>query len=181
MYTNIIEGKYVNLRIATEDDAEFTLAVRQNESKNKFIPMINSNIENQKQWIRKQYESDDCYFFIVERKSGEKIGTFSLYNINGDEAESGRLVMQGNQLESLETGVLFSMFSFDIANMKIVRSMIYPENNAALGYSNRLGGIPVGETIESNTGRKVIIYQATKESFTKQLPKLKKIIDHFNR
>lgn len=55
---------------------------------------------------------------MVERKNGEKIGTFSLYDIKEGSAESGRLVMLGTQIESLETGVLFNKFSFEIANVK---------------------------------------------------------------
>lgn len=180
MRTDIIEGKFVNLRIAETEDAEFSLSCRQNKEKNQYIPSIQTTEEQQKVWIQKQIDSDDCYFFIIERKDGEKIGTFSLYDINGDTAESGRLVMLGNQLESLETGVLFNRFCFDIAKMKLVKSEIDAENNAAIGYSNRLGGRPVGDYFDEKTGRKMINYHATKESFQIALTKLEKVLKHFD-
>lgn len=42
------------------------------QRKNKYIPQLQITIEQQKEWIRKQIESDDCYFFVIERKDGEK-------------------------------------------------------------------------------------------------------------
>lgn len=180
MRTKLIEGNFVNLRIAEERDAEFTLAARQNEEKNRFIPRVNVTLEQQKNWIKRQCDSEDCYFFVVERKDGEKIGTFSLYNIDGTYAESGRLVMLGNQMESLETGVLFNRFSFDSAKMELVHSEIDAENNAAIGFSERLGGVCAGEYIDEKTNRKMLIYHATESNFNKALPRLNKIIAHFS-
>ena len=81
MRADKFEGQFINLRIAEESDAEFTLSARQNKDKTKYIPMLDITLDQQKAWIRKQIESDDCYFFVVERKDGERIGTFSLYNI----------------------------------------------------------------------------------------------------
>lgn len=181
MRTDTIEGIFVNLRIAEISDAEFTLTCRQNEEKTVYIPKVNVCLEQQREWLHKQIESEDCYFFIIERKNGERIGTFSLYGIRSDESESGRLVMLGNQLESLETGVLFNSFSFDVAKMRLVKSIIDADNYSALGYSNRLGGKPVGETIDERTGRRMIVYHAKKEWFEEKLPGLQKIIRHFVR
>ena len=180
MRTNKIEGKFVNLRIAELEDAEFSLSCRQNKEKNTFIPSIQTTVEQQEKWIQKQLDSDDCYFFIVERKNGERIGTFSLYNIIGEVGESGRLVMLGNQLESLETGILFNKFCFNTAKMSLVKSEIDAENNAAMGYSNRLGGKSVGEYVDEVTGRKTILYHATKENFELALIKLERVLNHFD-
>lgn len=179
MRTDIINGQFVNLRIAELSDAEFTLAIRQNKEKNQYSPQIQITIEQQRNWIKKQIESKDCYFFVVERKNGERIGTFSLYDIEGKHAESGRLVMLGNQIESMETGILFNRFCFETAKVDLVQSEIDAENNAAIGYSNQLGGQPVGDYIDEKTKRKMIIYYATNAEFQKVLPKLEKILTHF--
>lgn len=179
MRTELIEGKFVNLRIAEVDDAEFTLSARQNQEKNKYIPQINISLEQQKNWIEKQIQSDDCYFFVVERKNGELIGTFSLYDINGDKAESGRLVMLGNQMESLETGVLFFNFGFGSARMKEIRAEIDKENNAAVGFSSRLGGDLIGEHIDGKTNRLMVDFVETPDGFNRVLPKLTSIIERF--
>lgn len=181
MRTSRISGEFVDLRIAEVEDAEFTLSVRQNKEKNKYIPQIHTTINQQKEWIQKQIESDDCYFFVIERKTGERIGTFSLYDIQDKKAESGRLVMLGNQIESLETGVLFNKFCFETVRMDVVQSEIDAENNAALGYSNQLGGKPMGEFIDEKTSRRMIIYNATASEFQRVLPRLQKILDHFSK
>ena len=179
MRTEKIEGCFVNLRIAEEADADFTLKARQNKEKNKYIPSIEVSIEQQKAWIRKQIDSEDCYFFVVERKNGEKIGTFSLYDIKEGSGESGRLVMLGTQIESLETGVLFNKFSFEIANVKKIISDIDAGNNAAIGYASQLGGIQIGEYIDEKTKRKMLKYYTDEVCFNAASPRLEKIIEHF--
>lgn len=87
--------------------------------------------------------------------------------------------MLGNQIESMETGILFNRFCFETAKVDLVQSEIDAENNAAIGYSNQLGGQPVGDYIDEKTKRKMIIYYATNAEFQKVLPKLEKILTHF--
>ena len=179
MKSEIIKGKLVQLRVAGEQDAEFTLSVRQNKEKNKYIPRIEVSIENQKKWIRNQEECDDSIFFVVERLNGERIGTYSLYNIVGDRAEAGRLVMLGNQVETIETGMLFSDYCFDVLKIKEVKSIIVDENMAALGFSNNLGGVKVDEYIDENTGRRNIVHISNKERYYEKRGKLTKLVEHF--
>lgn len=40
----------------------------------------------------------------------------------------------------MEAGILFNSFCFEEAKMDLVQSEIDAENNAALGFSNQLGG-----------------------------------------
>ena len=103
-----------------------------------------------------------------------------MYNIIGEVGESGRLVMLGNQLESLETGTLFNQFCFDTAKMSLVKSEIDAANNAAVGYSNRLGGKPIRKYVDEVTGREMILYHATKENFELALTKLERVLNHFD-
>ena len=87
--------------------------------------------------------------------------------------------MLGNRLESMEAGVLFNRFAFEVAKVKLIVSEIDAENHSALGYSLNLGGVHVGETIDSKTGRKMVISHATPQGFYKVLPKLEKTLVHF--
>ena len=46
--TEVIEGRYVDLRSATIEDAEFTLAIRQAPEFSKWLPRIDNTIDQQK-------------------------------------------------------------------------------------------------------------------------------------
>ena len=53
VYSKKIQGRYVDLRSVTEEDAKFTLAIRQEPEFVKFLPRLDITIEQQKAWIRK--------------------------------------------------------------------------------------------------------------------------------
>jgi RimJ/RimL family protein N-acetyltransferase len=141
VYKGVIEGRYVALRSATVEDAEFTLAVRQNPEFNKYLPRITNTLEQQKAWIQKQRNKDDDYFFVVWDKQCNRIGTISIYNIEGDHAEAGRLTMRGNAFQSIEAQLLSFRFGFNDLNLKTIVSYIYVENAGALRFTQQFGGV----------------------------------------
>lgn len=179
MNAKIIKGVCVNLRIAEEKDAEFTLTIRQKDKNIEYMPKLNVSIQQQREWLKKQKASLDCYFFIVEKKNNEPIGTFSLYNISGKEGETGRLVLTGTQLESLEACVLFHDFCFNEAGMVKVYSEIEKENTAAIGLALKVGAKEAGELKNHETGRIIKKMIATKEDYYAKRDKLAKLINRF--
>lgn len=131
-FKHMIEGKYVNLKPVDEDDAEFTLKIRNDETLTQFIPKVSISLEEQKKWIQKQREKTGDYFFVIMNKQGTKLGTASLYNIENGQCEFGRYISYGSAIENVETAILlldiaFSMsvhtviFNIDIRNIKIIR------------------------------------------------------------
>ncbi len=176
-----IEGNYVNIRVAEIEDAGFSLSVRQLGNKTQFIPKLTISIDEQKEWIKKQLVSEDCYFCIIERKDKTNIGTYSLYNISKDkkECEAGRLVMIGDQIESLETGFLLLKFAFEKVGIVSVQSDVEKENISAIGFTKHLGGKVIKEYTDLKTNKKMIEFLTVKEDFDRAAIKLKNIIDHF--
>ena len=62
LYPEKLQGKYVNLRIVKEDDAEFTLQLRLNPKKSQyFLNKIDNDVEKQRSWIKKVLEKEDEY------------------------------------------------------------------------------------------------------------------------
>lgn len=141
IYEDTIIGRYVDLRSANEEDAEFTLDIRQDPNYIKFIPRINNTLEEQREWIRNQRKKVGDYFFVVFDKKGNRIGTISIYNIDGDTAEAGRLVMNGNMFQNFEAQLLSFRFGFNQLELNEIISFIYIYNERALRFTKQFGGI----------------------------------------
>lgn len=164
VYGGVIEGKYVELRSATGEDAEFTLAVRQDPEFNKYLPRVNNTLEQQAEWIKRQRNKDDDYFFVVWDKRNNRLGTISIYDIQGDHAEAGRLAIRGNAFQSIEAQLLSFHFGFNDLKLKEIVSYIYAENARALRFTQQFGGVLHNSEMDEN-GRMVCKATSSKEDF----------------
>lgn len=88
-YDGLIEGRYVDLRSVEEGDAEFTLEIRQDPEFTRFLPRIENTLEQQKNWIQHQRNKEGDYFFVVQNKAGERIGTIGLFDVTDIQCEGG--------------------------------------------------------------------------------------------
>lgn len=179
MIVDPMEGKFIRMRTAEEEDAEFTLAIRQNNKNTKYIPKLNIGLKQQIKWLDEQRQSDNCYFFVVERLSGEKIGTYSLYDILGDKAEAGRLVLIGNQIECVESHVLFNDFAYGMAGMSVTYFEIDKNNFTAIGGAKKYGAKEIERFLHKESGREMIKMQVTKEDYLAKREKLEQLIVRF--
>ena len=171
------EGLLVRLRIAEKEDAQFALNLRQDANNTKYMPTIQITLEQQEKWIASQQAAKDSYFFIVERKNGERIGTFSLYNIEGKKAESGRMIIRGTPIETTETVLLFHDFAFFDAGMDMVYSGIEKDNKPAVGVARSVAAVKEGEIEENNhVLDKYVLY---KDTYNMSREALVKIVKRF--
>lgn len=174
VFDGAIEGRYVKLISATADDAEFTLNLRQDPELNQYLPRINNTIEQQVQWIAHQREKMDDYFFVIWDMNGNRIGTIGIYDIEGNHAEAGRLIVRGNALQSIEAQMLSFEFGFVHLNLDIIYSYIYADNVRALRFNQQFGGeiepplLHVGKLECKTTNRKEIFF-ICQEKFKKLL------------
>lgn len=175
VYDGALEGRYVDLRSCTAEDAEFTLAIRQDPRYGRFIPRVDGTVDQQRAWIERQRLSGDDYFFVIWDKSGSRIGTIGLYNIEDDHCEAGRIIVQGNPFQSLEAQVLSFDFGFNILRMNRIISYIFADNESALRFSKQFGGsfddVPV-----YRDGRAMLKKTNTVESFSTAREKLARIL-----
>ena len=120
--SEIVSGKYVNLRIASEADAAFILELRLNPLLNKFIGTTDPSLEKQQQWIKKSFENANDFHFIIEDKDAVPCGTVAVYNINFNDssAEWGRWVIKPNTpvFISIESTILILYFAFRKLKLK---------------------------------------------------------------
>lgn len=176
VYEGVLEGRYVDLKACTEADAEFTLAIRRDPEFTKFLPVINNTIEQQKAWIRKQREKIGDYFFVVWDKAGNRIGTISTYDINGDHAESGRLTIKGsNPFQALEAQILSFRFAYGVLGLERIDGFIFADNDRAIRFNKQFGGKHYPPDMDEN-GRMVIKIENWREDFEKVDKKLSSIL-----
>lgn len=174
VFDGSIEGKYVKLISATVDDAEFTLKLRQDPELNKYLPRIDNTIEQQIQWINHQREKKDDYFFVIWDMNGNRIGTISIYDIEDDHAEAGRLIVRGNAFQSMEAQMLSFEFGFVYLKLNQIYSYIYADNVRALRFNQQFGGII--ESPKLHAGKQECKTTNNKEDFFICQKKLKKFL-----
>lgn len=114
--SQIISGKYLNLRIASESDAEFILELRLNPALNQFIGKTDPDVSKQREWIRKSFENELDFHFIIEDKNSVPCGTIAVYNIDhiNSRAEWGRWITKPNTpiTISVESAILVQYFAY---------------------------------------------------------------------
>ncbi len=176
VYDGVLEGKYVDLKSCTEEDAEFTLAIRQDPEFVKFLPAIDNTVEEQKDWIRRQREKEGDYFFVVWDKNGNRIGTISIYDVEGDHAESGRLAIKGsNPFQGIEAQILIFHFAFYELGLECMDGYIFADNDRAIRFNKQFGGRQ--HPAETNEKKESIIkFEIRKEDFEKANKKFASII-----
>lgn len=134
-----LEGKYVNLRSVTEDDAEFILDIRNNPQVSKYLPPLNVTVEQQRQWITKQRADRDSYYFILETPDSTPIGTLSIYDIVDDHGEGGRSCSIGEPFANIEASVLLNDFTFSTLGLSYATIWVYEGNKSVLALNEAFG------------------------------------------
>lgn len=175
VFEEIIRGKYVSLQSACEDDADFTLSLRQDPVLTKYLPRLDITLQQQKEWIRKQRATEGDYFFVVRTLENQPIGTVSIYDIKGYSSESGRLALIGNACENMEASLLLFHFAFDIIGLKEVKGYILDGNKRAERFNRQFGCI-FGEPETNKSGDRIRRTLITDSAFHEAEKKLSKML-----
>lgn len=174
--TEPILGRYVNLRSSTVEDAEFTRDIRRDPRFVRFLPKIDNTVEQQRDWIRGQREKQGDYFFVVWDKADNRIGTISIYGVNGVHGESGRLAIRGdNAFQGIEAQILSFRFAFDVLGLECIDAFIYADNEQGIRFNRQFGGRQFPPEVDES-GREIIRCQNWREDFEKADKRLSSII-----
>lgn len=110
-----IEGKYVNLREAEVEDAAFILSLRTDPKKARFIHKTDANLQKQIEYMKHYKTLDDEWYFIIENKQHEPLGTTRIYGVCGTQYTGGSWLMKNGALpeETLEGALLARQMAFE--------------------------------------------------------------------
>lgn len=161
-YDKSIKGRYVDIRSATIDDAEFTRNIRRDPRFRGCFPKLDNTIEQQRAWIDSQIKSPNDYFFVVCNKNGNSLGTISIYNIKGQIAESGRVAIKGDGLQNIEATFLNYKFAFEHLKIDEIEGWVYESNKRVVKYNEQFGGVIYPP--ETNSSGDVMVRVSLKKS-----------------
>ena len=173
-----LTGRYIELRSADIDDAEFTLNIRLDPDFKKFFPDFKGTPETQANWIKFQREKAGDYFFVIwDIKNNSRIGTISVYDVHDGEAEGGRLaVKSSNPFHSIEAQLLADKFAFESLGVKKIHAYIFADNTRALNFSRLFGNTFEPAKFDPESNREMIHVYRTHEDFIKASKKIEAMI-----
>lgn len=175
VYNGIIEGKFVNLRSVTENDAAFILSIRNNPEISKYLPPLHITVEQQQDWITKQRADSDSYYFIIEDKEHSNIGTISIYNIVDRHAEAGRFCSVGDAVKNSEAALLNADFIFYTLKLEFIDIWVYKDNKPLLSLNNGFGCEWEGEEMDKD-GIPYLYGKLYKNNYEVKAKKIRRII-----
>lgn len=141
-------GKYVNLREVKIDDADFILKLRCDDKKSQFLHKTEYNLEKQQSYINHYLKIQNEWYFIAEDKNGVRIGTYRIYDVQGDSFCIGSWLMEDgvSAEQSFETDYLVRLYGFNILGFNKIHFDVRKENKKVWRYHMSLGAKKTGET-----------------------------------
>lgn len=164
---NSIEGLKTNLIEVTEGDAADIIALRNNPEFNRFLSSQKPiSVEEQIEWIRKNKERNDNFYFKITDKQGRFKGTVSLYRIANGEAEFGRFIAT-NPIAAAEAEYLILKFGFEELNLEKIYCNTIEENRKVIQMHSRFGFRTVGKKKNDALNCLLIVQEMTRDEFSK--------------
>lgn len=158
-----IEKYGLKARFVVENDAEFIVKLRTDETLSKFIHFTDNDIEKQKEWIRnyKFREALGQEYYFIFFYNGEPIGLERIYNITQDAFTHGSLVFSPDSPigSSVKADIITREVGFSILDKKTNLFDVSKGNNGVITYHQRYKPIKISEDEESYH------YSLSKENF----------------
>lgn len=136
-----LEGYGIRLRPVKIDDSEFIIKLRNMPHAIGNIGNSAKDLSTQNEWMRKYFQRDNDYYFIIESPSAVKLGTIGVYDIdfNALVAEPGRLVVIPKSLAALPSCILLIDFCFNDLKMQTLKGCIVSTNKKVIIFNQQLG------------------------------------------
>lgn len=143
----IKEGRTIYFRLVEIDDADFIHSLRVDTTYNKYLSVVDDDVEKQREWIKayKQRESNKQeYYFIIHRKdNGTPIGTLRIYDFIPEENSFcwGSWILNENKTRyaALECAMCVYEFAFEELGYKRCHMDMRKENKGVIEFHKRFG------------------------------------------
>ena len=143
----LIIGKHVDLREVELSDAEFILSLRTDELKSKFLHKTENDLQKQIEYLKNYKTLDNEYYFIIENKKGNPLGTVRLYNLKENQCTGGSWIMKSSSTvqEVIEGDLLLQHFVFDILNLENNYFDVRKGNNKVIKFHKMKGAKEINQ------------------------------------
>ena len=153
----------MNLREVRMDDAAFILSLRCDPKKSRFLHETENNLEKQIAYLEHYFTLDNEWYFIIENKKYEPLGTSRIYNIQGTQYTPGSWLMKdgASPEETLEGSLLACQFAFEVLGFERDVFDVRKANTQVVRYHKMRGARIVAENDID------YLFELTKESYQK--------------
>lgn len=138
----IIEGKNIDLRLVTVNDAEFILSLRLDPALNAYLSPVEDDIEKQRAWIRNCLQKNkEEWYFIIQNKKGKPVGTVRIYDIQEDSFCWGSWIVkpEARYYASVESAILLYQYAFNDLGFTGSHFYVRKNNKEVISFHLKLG------------------------------------------
>ena len=166
-----IAGKSINLRDVEIADAEFILALRCDSQKARFLHKTDNDLAKQIAYIQSYKAKQNEWYFIIESKGGERLGTVRIYDVvdNDDFCWGSWIVKNGAPINvAIESVLLVYEYAFYALGFTKAHFDVRKDNVKVRAFHKRFGAKEVGES------DKDVFYRFFREEYEKIKGKFRK-------
>jgi RimJ/RimL family protein N-acetyltransferase len=102
----------VRLRPVSPDDAAFIVWLRNLDHAVGRVGDSAADLAGQQKWLEAYFKREGDYYFLAETPGGIPVGTYGIYKVNGQSAESGRWIMRPGVTAALPSGFALNEIAF---------------------------------------------------------------------
>jgi hypothetical protein len=115
-----ITGYAFKLRPIELSDAQLIVDLRTSQpERSKFLHPISSDVDFQKVYLKKYFDTPNDYYFVVERLQNSLAeGLIGIYDVKDRSAEWGRWILDKNSLAAIESCFLIYKVGFACLNLR---------------------------------------------------------------
>lgn len=169
--TNSILGRTIKLRNVTVEDADFIVALRNNDKKGRFISATSKDVSEQQKWIKAYLNSQGQAYFMIEDLNGQTFGTVRMYDQKENSFCWGSWVISEDAPShfAIESALLLYTYALELG-FEHAHFDVRKGNQSVIKFHERFGAVRTGETDED------IFYSISKESILVALKKFTKFL-----
>ena len=154
-----ITGNDYTLRNAETRDAQFILALRNDEGKRRYISATANDLELQIGWL-KDYERDMSQaYFVIETTAGEPAGTIRMYDQKDDSFCFGSWIVKRGvpAVCAVESVLILYHYAIDVLGFSRSYFAVRKPNRSVWRFMENFGAKRSGETAAD------FLYETTRE------------------
>ena len=103
-----------------------------------------ADVTSQEEWLKKYFEREGDYYFIVETLGGIPLGTHGIYDVKGGKAEIGRHIIRPEVFAGVPSAILTTELGFGRLGLSELRSTVVSSNVKVISFHRRCGAKQVG-------------------------------------
>ncbi|WP_422049018.1 GNAT family N-acetyltransferase [Shimia sp.] len=146
----ILEGKWLNLRLAQPSDAGYIHQLRMDPTYNLHLSAVNGTVQDQEDWLHR-YKTREAagveYYYVIERRSDARpCGLVRLYDIEKSQFTWGSWILDQNKTPkaALESALLIYVKGFEELGLSKSVFDVRLDNARTLAFHRRFGAVETG-------------------------------------